>query len=271
MDTETDKIIVIQAVLLLTFGYRDTQDRCGPSHWLAVAINLCYSVGFHRDPGPLLQRRFTEVQISLWKRIWWFCMQRDPRNSFSYGRPMHIRLEDCDVPAPSATDLWLTVAGLPPSVREEYLPSDLAALGELYERQLKQDTIMATLLCSHYGVAEPLAAEVEAHERDILECQEGVADHSKHRDLSVRAFADYISINHWWVHILEVVHFTLLTALSALSLLLYRPYLPKRNGVAASAWQTHLVQKACAAADAMTTIVTRIMTADQVRLCDVTM
>lgn len=253
MDTETDKITVIQAVLLLTFRYGDTQDRCGPSHWLAVAINLCYSVGLHRDPGPLLQHRFTEAQMCLWKRIWWFCMQREPRNSFSYGRPMHIRLEDCNVPAPSAEDLWLTVAGLPPSVREEYLPGDLAALGELYERQLKQDTIMATLLCSHYGLGEPRAAEIEAHERDILACQEGVADHSKHGDLAVRAFADYVSINH-----------------SALSLLLYRPYLPRRNGVAASAWQNQLVEKARTAADAMTTVVTRIMTADQVHLCDVT-
>lgn len=193
------------------------------------------------------------------------------RNSFSYGRPMHIRLEDCNVPAPSAEDLWLTVAGLPPSVREEYLPGDLAALGELYERQLKQDTIMATLLCSHYGLGEPRAAEIEAHERDILACQEGVADHSKHGDLAVRAFADYVSINHRWVHILEVVHLPLLTAFSALSLLLYRPYLPRRNGVAASAWQNQLVEKARTAADAMTTVVTRIMTADQVHLCDVTM
>ncbi|KAK5213809.1 hypothetical protein LTR41_000001 [Exophiala xenobiotica] len=270
MDTETDKIIVIQAVLLLTFRYGDTQDRCGPSHWLAVATNLCYSIGLHRDPGPLLQHRFTEAQMCLWKRIWWFCMQREPRNSFSYGRPMHIRLEDCNVPAPSAEDLWLTVAALPPSVREEYLPSDLAALGSLYERQLKQDTIMATLLYNHYGIGEPRAAAIEAHERDILGCQEGVADHSKHEDLAVRAFADYVSINHGWVHILEVVHITLLTALSALSLLLYRPYLPRRNGVAASAWQNQLVKKARAAADAMTAIVTRIMTAEQVHLCDVT-
>lgn len=111
---------------------------------------------------------------------------------------MRINLDDCDVPVPLAEDLWPNITSLPQTILDTYLPSDWNALGELYERQCKQDQLLARLLRSHYqrnriGLA---IDEIELHEQEIHQCRDGIANHADHVDIAVRSYSHYVQMCH---------------------------------------------------------------------------
>ncbi|KIW94791.1 uncharacterized protein Z519_04768 [Cladophialophora bantiana CBS 173.52] len=102
---ETDKICLIQSVLLLGYWLGQAHDRTDSWHWVGVAISLSQSVGLHRDPG------FSDVppsQRSLWRRIWWCCFYRDRCIALGMGRAFRINAEDCDVKELTLEDLVYT-------------------------------------------------------------------------------------------------------------------------------------------------------------------
>lgn len=101
-DHETDKICLIQSVLLMGYWLGKSHDRTDSWHWIGVAISLSQSVGLHRDPGcsnvpPSLR--------SLWRRIWWCCFYRDRCIALGMGRALRINAEDCDVKKLTIEDL----------------------------------------------------------------------------------------------------------------------------------------------------------------------
>lgn len=99
---ETDKICLIQSVLLMGYWLGHAHDRTDSWHWVGVAISLSQSVGLHRDPGssnvPSSQRR-------LWRRIWWCCFYRDRCIALGMGRTHRINADHCDVKELSINDL----------------------------------------------------------------------------------------------------------------------------------------------------------------------
>lgn len=83
----------------------NSQDRTDSWHWIGVAISLSQSAGLHRDRGPA---SISPTQRRLWKRIWWCCFCRDRCISLGMGRPIRIRVADCDVEPLTVNDLACT-------------------------------------------------------------------------------------------------------------------------------------------------------------------
>jgi hypothetical protein len=97
-DYETDNVVMVQALLLMSYYYPSMIEQKHTWHWVHQAISLAQATGMHRDPGNVPERR-------QWARIWWGCLVRDRLVSLGTGRPMHINSVDCNVRMPIPKDL----------------------------------------------------------------------------------------------------------------------------------------------------------------------
>ena len=97
-DFETDDIVTIQALLLMSHHYPSMAEQRHTWFWVHQAIGLAQGAGLHRDSGDNPERK-------LWVRIWWACLVRDRLITLGTRRPMHINSLDCNVPLPTAADL----------------------------------------------------------------------------------------------------------------------------------------------------------------------
>jgi len=114
-DYETDRLILVQGLLLMTYWYETPDDQKDTWHWMGVAISLAHTIGLHRDPAktPMIPRK-----QKLWKRVWWSCLMRDRLVALGMRRPTRIKSEDFDVPTLNEDDFEI-----------EALPEDNALLG----------------------------------------------------------------------------------------------------------------------------------------------
>ncbi|CRK15197.1 hypothetical protein BN1708_017356, partial [Verticillium longisporum] len=92
-DYESDRLVLVQALLLMTYWYETPDDQKDTWHWMGVAISLAHTIGLHRNPAttsmPLRKQK-------LWKRIWWSCFMRDRLVALGMRRPTRIKDEDYD-------------------------------------------------------------------------------------------------------------------------------------------------------------------------------
>ncbi|KAH6845492.1 fungal-specific transcription factor domain-containing protein [Chaetomium sp. MPI-CAGE-AT-0009] len=100
-DYETDRLILVQGLLLMTYWYETPDDQKDTWHWMGVAISLAHTIGLHRDPAktPMIPRK-----QKLWKRVWWSCLMRDRLVALGMRRPTRIKSEDFDVPTLNEDD-----------------------------------------------------------------------------------------------------------------------------------------------------------------------
>lgn len=94
-DYETNRVTLVQAVLLMTYWYEAPDDSKDIWHWLGIAISLARTIGIHcdtSDSGMDLKTR------KLWKRIWWCCFLRDRLISLGMRRPLRIADTEFDLP-----------------------------------------------------------------------------------------------------------------------------------------------------------------------------
>ncbi|KAL2131002.1 hypothetical protein VTI74DRAFT_5684 [Chaetomium olivicolor] len=100
-DYETDRLILVQGLLLMTYWYETPDDQKDTWHWMGVAISLAHTIGLHRDPAktPMVPRK-----QKLWKRVWWSCLMRDRLVALGMRRPTRIKSEDFDVPPLNESD-----------------------------------------------------------------------------------------------------------------------------------------------------------------------
>ncbi|KAM0276456.1 hypothetical protein ACHAQH_006721 [Verticillium albo-atrum] len=100
-DYESDRLVLVQALLLMTYWYETPDDQKDTWHWMGVAISLAHTIGLHRNPAttsmPLRKQK-------LWKRIWWSCFMRDRLVALGMRRPTRIKDEDYDVPMLTESD-----------------------------------------------------------------------------------------------------------------------------------------------------------------------
>jgi hypothetical protein len=89
-DCESDKISIVQALLLMTYWSDIPDDQKDMWHWLGIAISLSESMSLSKH--------------GLWKRIRWSCFMRDRLVALAMGRPTRIRDEDFDVPGLTLDD-----------------------------------------------------------------------------------------------------------------------------------------------------------------------
>ncbi|KAK4103954.1 hypothetical protein N658DRAFT_420567 [Parathielavia hyrcaniae] len=94
-DYETDRLILVQGLLLMTYWYETPDDQKDTWHWMGVAISLAHTIGLHRDPA---KTAMIPRKQKLWKRVWWSCLMRDRLVALGMRRPTRIKSEDFDVP-----------------------------------------------------------------------------------------------------------------------------------------------------------------------------
>lgn len=94
-DYEQDRLILVQALMQMTYWYETPDDQKDTWHWMGVAISLAHTIGLHRNPGST---SMSTSKQRLWKRIWWSCFMRDRLIALGMRRPTRIKDEDFDVP-----------------------------------------------------------------------------------------------------------------------------------------------------------------------------
>ncbi|KAM5469102.1 hypothetical protein MauCBS54593_004454 [Microsporum audouinii] len=100
-DYESDRISLVQSLLLMTHWYEMPDDQKDTWHWMGVSLSLAHTIGLHRDPTS---SNMHPKRQKLWKRIWWSTYTRDRLIALGMRRPTRIRDEDCDVPLLTVDD-----------------------------------------------------------------------------------------------------------------------------------------------------------------------
>ncbi|KAI8658079.1 Zn(2)-C6 fungal-type domain-containing protein [Fusarium keratoplasticum] len=255
MQYESDGTKLIQAVLLMSFCSSDTQDKTGPRHWVGIALSLCQTAGFHRNPR-LASSHIPVQRQRLWRLIWWSCVHQDVWFSAGMGRPMRINLDDCDTRMPATEDADAMVIGVPETLREKYLPSDLHSLSPLFVESIKLAIVQANILSTHYCLhqAAPSRGDVVSLEQRLS------AIHDK---LSCFRSSENRCLYYHACH-LELF-------LQSVRIMLYRPYLRsllnKPPADMPQDWCLSMERKAQAAAAGFNQTLEVLITADVISKC----
>ncbi|KAL7794297.1 hypothetical protein V8C37DRAFT_409332 [Trichoderma ceciliae] len=152
VDRETDKLVLIQSVILLGFWYTDSQDHTGEWYWIGIAISLSQNLALHRSPrfSNRVQQRSSPVRESLVRRIWWACIVSDRWVSLARGRPMRIHNEDCDTSVPVVEDVLDELESVTDPARSKFLPTESRALAEMWIRLVRICDTLGNILRVHY-------------------------------------------------------------------------------------------------------------------------
>ena len=94
-DYETNRVTIVQAVLLMTYWYEAPDDSKDIWHWLGIAVSLARTIGINCDTSEAGMDLKTR---KLWRRIWWCCFLRDRLISLGMRRPLRIPENEFDIP-----------------------------------------------------------------------------------------------------------------------------------------------------------------------------
>ncbi|OBT63629.1 hypothetical protein VE03_07326 [Pseudogymnoascus sp. 23342-1-I1] len=152
-DYESDGVIIVQALLLMSFWLETPDGQKDTWHWIGAAIASANAIGLHCSPT----NSTTDIKTQkLWKRIWWSCLMRDrfaslglrriPRTKDDHDVPM-LTLADFDI-RPLAADNTI----IPPKckmIRDVEMQKDLAML---CISQAKLSLCISHVLSTQYSV-----------------------------------------------------------------------------------------------------------------------
>ncbi|EMT72374.1 Cutinase transcription factor 1 beta [Fusarium odoratissimum] len=162
-DYESDRLILIQALLLMTYWYETPDDQKDTWHWMGVAISLAYTIGLHRNPGLT---SMTPAKQKLRKRIWWSCCMRDRLIALGMRQPSRIKDEDFDVPMLEESDF--EVEALPKD--NTVIPASCTLVRNLdTQRELAIMCIAKAQLC--VCISHTLKAQYSVLTRDIIKLE----------------------------------------------------------------------------------------------------
>ncbi|KAF2813290.1 uncharacterized protein BDZ99DRAFT_253225 [Mytilinidion resinicola] len=140
-DYESDRVSLVQALLLLTYYYETPDDQKDTWHWMGVATSVAHTIGLHRNPD---KSNMDAKRTKLWKRIWWSTYMRDRLIALGMRRPTRIKTEDYDVPMLTLDDFDL--APIPDTVT--CIPQDCRIARDVdMQRQLANMCIEKAKLC----------------------------------------------------------------------------------------------------------------------------
>lgn len=169
---ERNKIVLLQASLLMGFWHSEIDEHAQPWYWTGTAISHCQILGLHRDPGTSTYNpHITNRQRSFRRRLWWSCFFRDRWLGLTLGRPLRINLDDSDVPMPLAGDMLFDIEGLGELALADHLPSDMHRLSEYWVILIEISRQLGDVLVMSYQAARPRRSlsDVEALERQLLQ------------------------------------------------------------------------------------------------------
>ncbi|KAJ4351281.1 uncharacterized protein N0V89_006620 [Didymosphaeria variabile] len=90
---ENDKIVLVQAALLLSFWFTDMADVKQSWYWTGVAFSIAQSFGLH----ALTSSRPRSQKEIVWRNVWLCCLLRDTSQAFGRGRPLRLSLIGSDL------------------------------------------------------------------------------------------------------------------------------------------------------------------------------
>ncbi|CAO2650742.1 Nn.00g020340.m01.CDS01 [Neocucurbitaria sp. VM-36] len=140
-DYESDRVSLVQALLLLTYYYETPDDQKDTWHWMGVATSVAHTIGLHRNPD---NTNLDPRRVKLWKRIWWSTYMRDRLIALGMRRPTRIKTEDFDVPMLTMDDFEIA----PISDSITCIPADCRVARDVeVQRQLAVMCIEKARLC----------------------------------------------------------------------------------------------------------------------------
>lgn len=157
-DYEADRLVLVQALLLMTYWYETPDDQKDTWHWMGVAISLAHTIGLHRNPAST---SMPPRKQKLWKRIWWSCFMRDRLIALGMRRPTRIKDEDFDVPMLEEPDFELEIL----SDENQLLPAECTLVRSVsMQKQLALMCIEKAKLC--ICISHMLKAQYSVLNRD---------------------------------------------------------------------------------------------------------
>ncbi|KAH7186649.1 fungal-specific transcription factor domain-containing protein [Fusarium oxysporum] len=162
-DCESDRLTLIQALLLMTYWYETPDDQKDTWHWMGMAISLAYIIGLHRNPGLT---SMTPAKQKPRKRIWWSCCMRDRLIALGMRQPSRIKDEDFDVPMVEESDF--EIEALPKD--NTVIPASCTLVRNLdMQRELAIMCIAKAQLC--VCISHTLKAQYSVLTRDIIKLE----------------------------------------------------------------------------------------------------
>ncbi|KAF5574288.1 cutinase transcription factor 1 beta [Fusarium pseudoanthophilum] len=98
---ETDRLVLVQSLLLMTLWYKSPKEHRNTWHWVDVAVSQAFAAGLHLEPN---KAKFPPQQCYLRRKIWWSCYATDRLISLTFKRPPKIRAGDFRVSMPEESD-----------------------------------------------------------------------------------------------------------------------------------------------------------------------
>lgn len=105
-DYESDKLVLAQSSLLLSFWYDAPDDSKETWYWAGIAISQAEALGLHRTA---LTANLDPAKRRLRKRIWWSLVIRDRQIGLGMSRLLRIKDNDFDVPMLQENDFEIAV------------------------------------------------------------------------------------------------------------------------------------------------------------------
>lgn len=115
---ETNKIVLLQTVLMLTFWGPQMKSYWNPCSWIGFGVTIAVSLGIHRS---ISSAHMKATDRGLLRRLWWSLVARDTYCASLLGRPFRIDLGQSD------TEL-LTLDDFSP---EQQRQNDVAAIYQI--------------------------------------------------------------------------------------------------------------------------------------------
>ena len=91
---ETNKVTLLQTVLMLTFWGPQMRSYWNPCSWVGFAVTIAESLGINQSVAIA---RMNPDDKSLLRRLWWILVLRDASCASFLGRPFRINLSQCDM------------------------------------------------------------------------------------------------------------------------------------------------------------------------------
>ncbi|KAK5050417.1 hypothetical protein LTR84_003698 [Exophiala bonariae] len=148
-DVETDKLTIVQAVLLLAYWSEKPGDNKGAYYWTGIAIALVQTLGLHRKGEYNNQLQETK----LLKRVWWSCYVRDRMLGLAMGRPLRIQDTELDTPPLTLQDFDIISTS---DESNAMIPStnDQIALAEIFISMVEVWNMGGRVLSLHFSVLQ---------------------------------------------------------------------------------------------------------------------
>ncbi|KAH7125930.1 cutinase transcription factor 1 beta [Dactylonectria macrodidyma] len=127
-DYESDRLVVVQSLLLMTYWQKMPNDNKDMWHWLGIAISVAETIGLQREPvtagGSPRQQR-------LRKRIWWCCAMRDHLLALGMRQPSRIQAKQREIQMLQVSDFEIEL--LPDEIT--ILPAEGVCLRDIAVQQ----------------------------------------------------------------------------------------------------------------------------------------